>query len=200
MTTFCTTPLWDSNLTWFTADPDFTPCFHQTILVYIPTGFLWVFAYFDQFSNWNSTRRNCPWSWNNVSKLTITSMLALLCIIEIILFSLLTLNEEAFITGSDFVASGAKLISYLLCLILIWNAKKAGRTASAVQAIFWFLLVVCQGFTFGSVVNHELEGLDWSEANEIIVIVSWLLILANFIVYCFPDHPPTYVDIKGNKV
>ena len=33
---FCLDPLWDSNLTWFTNDPDFTLCFHSTALVYLP--------------------------------------------------------------------------------------------------------------------------------------------------------------------
>ena len=37
MTTFCVTPLWDIDLTWNTNDPDFTPCFHKTVFVYIPS-------------------------------------------------------------------------------------------------------------------------------------------------------------------
>ena len=83
-------------------------------------------------------------------------------------------------------------------LVLIWNAKRAGRVASPVQFIFWLLLAICQGFTFGSVINHDLAGLAWSPANEILVILSWILILLNFIAFCVPDKPPTYVDIKGN--
>lgn len=54
LSTFCAGPLWDVNLTWNTADPDFTPCFHKTIFVYIPCGFLWVLAFVDQFANWKS--------------------------------------------------------------------------------------------------------------------------------------------------
>ena len=54
LTTFCISPIWDINLTWNTTDPDFTPCFHKTVLVYIPCGFLWIFSYFGNialFSN-----------------------------------------------------------------------------------------------------------------------------------------------------
>ena len=32
LTTFCVSPLWDLNVTWYTEDPDFTPCFHKTVL------------------------------------------------------------------------------------------------------------------------------------------------------------------------
>ena len=38
--TFCEDPLWDLNLTWLTDNPDFTTCFHQTVLVYLPAVLL----------------------------------------------------------------------------------------------------------------------------------------------------------------
>ena len=81
---FCATPIWDSNFTWNTEDPDFTPCFHKTVLVYLPCAFLWVFAFLDQVQSWKSLARNCPWSWNNIAKLTITSLLSILCTVEIL--------------------------------------------------------------------------------------------------------------------
>ena len=37
---FCVDPLWDSNVTWWTDEPDFTLCFHSTALVYAPAIFL----------------------------------------------------------------------------------------------------------------------------------------------------------------
>jgi hypothetical protein len=33
---FCPDAFWDANLTWYTDTPDFTACFHQTVLVYLP--------------------------------------------------------------------------------------------------------------------------------------------------------------------
>jgi hypothetical protein len=32
--------LWDMNLTWNTENPDFTSCFHVTVLTYIPAAVL----------------------------------------------------------------------------------------------------------------------------------------------------------------
>ncbi len=37
---FCPDSLWDLSLTWYTDDPDFTRCFHETVLVYIPAALL----------------------------------------------------------------------------------------------------------------------------------------------------------------
>ena len=105
LTTFCAGPLWDLNLTWNTADPDFTPCFHKTILVYIPCGFLWIFALVDQFANWKSLKRNCPWSWINISKLFLTSLLCITCLLELVFFALLV-DDHILIVGADFVSAG----------------------------------------------------------------------------------------------
>ena len=44
--TFCFTPLWDINLTWNTEDPDFTRCFHQSVLTYVPLAVLFLGAPF----------------------------------------------------------------------------------------------------------------------------------------------------------
>ena len=33
---FCASDLWDLQLSWNTTNPDFTPCFHQSVLTYIP--------------------------------------------------------------------------------------------------------------------------------------------------------------------
>ncbi len=32
--------LWDPSLTWDTENPDFTPCFHATVLTYTPAAVL----------------------------------------------------------------------------------------------------------------------------------------------------------------
>ena len=40
--TFCKGPFWNSTLTWHTDDPDITECFRDTILVGVPSAFLWV--------------------------------------------------------------------------------------------------------------------------------------------------------------
>ena len=101
LTTFCAGPFWDTNLTWYTTSPDFTPCFHKTVLVFVPCGFLWLLAFFDQIQNWTSKNRNCPWSWNNIAKLSITSMLGFLCLIEIIFFGLLVKDDDVLITGKQ---------------------------------------------------------------------------------------------------
>ncbi|CAL8358813.1 unnamed protein product [Boreogadus saida] len=50
MDTFCKLsgldPLWDWNRTWYTASPDLTHCFQNTVLVWAPCVYLWLLAPF----------------------------------------------------------------------------------------------------------------------------------------------------------
>ena len=43
---FCPDPLWDPLRTWVTDDPDFTRCFHETVLVYLPAILLLIIGPF----------------------------------------------------------------------------------------------------------------------------------------------------------
>ena len=51
---FCDDVLWDLNRTWNTDIPDFTTCFHQTVLTYVPAAFLLLLS---PFSVWSSRQR-----------------------------------------------------------------------------------------------------------------------------------------------
>ena len=68
-TPFCGSPLWDSNLTWFTETPHFTPCFHSTVLVYAPCLVLWLLAPLDLYYYNISHARDVPWRWRITARL-----------------------------------------------------------------------------------------------------------------------------------
>ncbi|XP_037779151.1 canalicular multispecific organic anion transporter 2-like, partial [Penaeus monodon] len=72
---FCGSQFWDANLTWYTDTPQFTPCFERTVLVWIPCGFLWLFAPLETHYVLQSADRLVPWSWLNISKLVVSATL-----------------------------------------------------------------------------------------------------------------------------
>ena len=65
----CDGPLWDTNLTWYTDDPDFTPCFHKLVLSSAPTVFLLLFLPLQIFFAYNSKGRTVPWGKLNIVKI-----------------------------------------------------------------------------------------------------------------------------------
>ncbi|KAF6207512.1 hypothetical protein GE061_015958, partial [Apolygus lucorum] len=64
----------NSNLTWYTNTPRFTPCFEETVLAWVPCIFLVVFLPFDIYFSINSREKNIPWNWRSISKTVICSI------------------------------------------------------------------------------------------------------------------------------
>ena len=75
--------LQDLNLTWYTDDPDLTPCFQQTVLVWAPCAFLWLFSFLELYYLRKSANKDVPWSFVNVSKLLVIGSLIVLTIVDL---------------------------------------------------------------------------------------------------------------------
>ena len=58
---------------WHTNNPDFSECFHQTALVWIPCCFMCMFAPYEVHNIRSSKDRYIPWSLVNVTKTVIAS-------------------------------------------------------------------------------------------------------------------------------
>lgn len=72
------------NATWYADNPDFTPCFEQTVLVWIPCAFLWLFCLFDFYYLKASLDRDIPWNKLNIFKLIVTTVLLLLAVSDLV--------------------------------------------------------------------------------------------------------------------
>lgn len=59
----------DWNLTWYTDSPRFTPCFEETVLVWLPCSFLWIFSIIEIPRSHQSKFRRIPWGYVNIGKL-----------------------------------------------------------------------------------------------------------------------------------
>ena len=92
---FCQGPLWDSQLTWFTDNPDFTTCFHQTVLVYVPCGLLLLLAPLQLYQAKKSIDSLVPWSLLSLLKFGITSILIILALIGKQYFSSFSKSKHA---------------------------------------------------------------------------------------------------------
>ena len=124
----CSGELWNQNLTWFTESPDFTSCFHKTVLVYLPCIFLWLFSPIEMRSNYIGMKRFVPWTFFNVAKIVSCSLLAFICILDLIRFGILTNYDDVGfeIEPADFVGSSVKLATFLLEIFLILSGRRAG--------------------------------------------------------------------------
>ena len=73
-------------------------------------------------------KRFVPWTFFNVTKIVSCSLLAIICILELIRFGILTNYDdvEFEIEPADFVGSSVKLATFLLEIFMILSGRRAG--------------------------------------------------------------------------
>ena len=104
-------------------------------------------------------------------------------------------------TLADILAPLFKLVTYGLSLILMIKFKQSGIRTSSVQWFFWLVLVIFQGFTFGSVINNPYnQGLSPNATNDRLLIVEYTTIFVIFTLNCFADVGPSYKDPRGRFI
>lgn len=104
-------PFQDSNLTWNTTDPDFTPCFLNTVLVYAPCIFLAVLAPLDIHYARNSKYSNIPWSWSNCTRLLLNVLLMAIAVADIVMAATWENADELF--DVHLVTPAVKIITFV---------------------------------------------------------------------------------------
>ncbi|XP_023225674.1 multidrug resistance-associated protein 1-like [Centruroides sculpturatus] len=110
---FCGSTFWDSQLTWNTSSPEFTSCFQKTVLVWMPCGFLWLFAPLETYYLLKSSARNIPWTWLSISKIIIICFLCILCLGDLAYSSIQTLHYLKNVPSADYYVSFIRLVSFV---------------------------------------------------------------------------------------
>ncbi|XP_042224815.1 multidrug resistance-associated protein 1-like isoform X3 [Homarus americanus] len=193
---FCNSTFWDANITWNTENPDFTLCFEQTVLVWVPCGFLWLFAPLEVHYLRHSVDRLVPWSWVNVSKLVISLLILILQCISFFY----TIQQHS--TGNSvadvyYVTPCIIFASVLLQLIFVMLDKKYGIQSSGYLFIFWLLLMVFAIPEFYTNINN---GENVNVIRFVVYSVYFPLTILMFLLNCFGDATPEYIDYPlGDK-
>ncbi|XP_052851263.1 multidrug resistance-associated protein 1 isoform X2 [Drosophila gunungcola] len=143
MDRFCGSTFWNASETWWTDDPDFTPCFEQTVLVWTPCAFYWCFVIFDFYYLKASLDRNIPWNKLNVSKALVNLGLLVITALDLIL-ALIKKGGDSELPLYDLDVWGPiiKFATFLLIFIFIPLNRKYGVQTTGCQFLFWFLLTV----------------------------------------------------------
>ncbi|XP_055837482.1 multidrug resistance-associated protein 1-like [Episyrphus balteatus] len=204
MDKFCGSEFWNLNITWNTEDPDFTPCFEQTILVWIPCVFLWIFMFLELYYLRASLDKNIPWNFKNISKLLLHIALLALCIADIVLALMKQNSDEDIIYPLDIWGPVIKFVTFTIASILVLLNRKFGVQTSGTLFLFWFFLVVFALPELRTKLRQHSElndgALEYRPTQEEISWIDYKFI--SFLVYfglsclilllnCFADNMPT---------
>ena len=168
---YCRTQFWDTQLSWFTASPQLTACFQDTVLVYLPVLLLVATLPLDIYNCLTSKAREVPWSARIVLRLSLTITVSVLAVLELIFSDF----SSSPVYTEDIVGPVLKFLSGLVLVLMTAASKHCGLVYSPAQFLFWSTAAVCQSL---SIVNLVLSGYNNSNTtNSIILIVNCIISL-----------------------
>uniref|UniRef100_A0A182UFF2 ABC-type glutathione-S-conjugate transporter n=1 Tax=Anopheles melas TaxID=34690 RepID=A0A182UFF2_9DIPT len=179
----------DLNLTWYTDDPDLTPCFQQTVLVWAPCAFLWLFSFLELYYLRKSANKDVPWSFVNVSKLLVIGSLIVLTIVDLAK----AISTDGISAPLFYYTPVIKLASFIFVAILIYLNKHYGMRTSGLLFLFWFLLTVCSIPRVRTEIRaYETRVVEdsWAEYQFVSFLIFFSLTCIMFLLNFFVDKPP----------
>ncbi|CAL1277165.1 unnamed protein product [Larinioides sclopetarius] len=196
---FCKSPFWDDNLLWNSTNPDFTPCFEKTALVWVPCLFLWLFGPLECYFQRRSAQKTLPWTGANISRMVLSIVLGVLSALNI-LDELFNKRHDTHFVPSV-TAESLKALTFFFALILMLFNRKKGRHTSGILFIFWLSLTFCEIFPYRTAfLTLQTQGELPSVFSFVTRMIYFPILVAELILSCFADiryrHPP---DKEGRK-
>ncbi len=137
-------PLWDGDLTWNTPDPEFTACFHQTVLSWTPAAILLLSVPFEASKVAGSRNRNTPIGWRVALRFLLTLAAAVASVARLVM----TFTEDAAeVAAVEYVTSSVFVLAFSASLLLQVVAIRRGLITSGGQFLFYAASVFCGAFT-----------------------------------------------------
>uniref|UniRef100_A0A8C2DGR4 Multidrug resistance-associated protein 1 n=1 Tax=Cyprinus carpio TaxID=7962 RepID=A0A8C2DGR4_CYPCA len=185
-------PFWDWNRTWQTHNPDLTPCFQNTVLVWIPCFYLCLFAPLYILYLKRNDRGYICMTHLNRAKTAIGFTLWLICWADVF-YSFWERSHGATIAPVYLVSPTMLGVTMLLATFLIQYERKKGVQSSGVMLNFWLITVVCATVTFRSKILHALnEPASVNVFKYTTFYIYYTMLLISLILACFSDRPPLF--------
>ncbi|XP_069066294.1 multidrug resistance-associated protein 1 isoform X1 [Pleurodeles waltl] len=203
METFCGTDggerFWDSNLTWYTENPDFTKCFQNTTLVWVPCVYLWVCFPVYAIYLYHHDKGYIRMSPLNKAKTALGFILWIICWADLF-YSFYERSQSVFRAPVYVVSPTVLGITMLLATFLIQYERMKGVQSSGIMLMFWLVAVLCAAILFRSKVLDALKpDVDIDVFRYATFFTYFSLVLIQLILACFPDLPPLFSETVHDR-
>ncbi|KAK2916503.1 hypothetical protein Q8A67_000877 [Cirrhinus molitorella] len=185
-------PFWDWNRTWQTHNPDLTPCFQNTVLVWIPCLYLWLFTPFYILYLKRNDRGYICMTHLNRAKTVIGFTLWLICWADVF-YSFWERSHGATVAPVYLVSPTVLGVTMLLATFLIQYERMKGVQSSGVMLNFWLITIVCATVTFRSKILYALnEPTSVNVFRYTTFYIYYTMLLISLILSCMSDQPPLF--------
>ncbi|XP_031240697.1 canalicular multispecific organic anion transporter 1 [Mastomys coucha] len=194
MDDFCNSTFWNLSLL-ESPNADLTLCFEQTVLAWIPLGFLWFLAPWQLYSVYRSRTKR-----SSITKFYLTKQVFVVCLLILAAIDLsLVLTEDtgqATIPPVKYTNPILYLCTWLLVLVIQHSRQRCVQKNSWFLSIFWILSLLCGVFQFQTLIRALLKDSKSNMAYSCLFFVSYgfqivILILSAFSEASDSTHTPS---------
>ncbi|GAB1607313.1 multidrug resistance-associated protein 1-like isoform X1 [Argonauta hians] len=194
---FCSSALWDPQVSWNTTDPDLTPCFQKTVCLLTPCAFLWLILPFRCLDLYRHGKKRISISRIFISKL-LGIFVLLMCAMINFLYSLIKISHPN-IYPVDITSPFIIFLTLLLVIFILHIERKSGVTSSGVLVTFWFFFLIGHSLMIKSRVKSVTVDNDAdSMFHNIIFYITYVFIFGEFVLSCILDEGKSPEIVPSN--
>ncbi|XP_033747011.1 canalicular multispecific organic anion transporter 2-like [Pecten maximus] len=172
--------------------PEFSECFQQTLLVWIPCGVLllsfpfYLFYLHRQFSDKFVVTSPC--CCFHVAKLLVNVLLVCVVLVELVYYT--KVHEE--FPVAVIVACSLKMLAFIISGLLTHILRVKGTHTSGLLFLFWLLMVIAGIIpTYTKLMNEEYD-------TNLFLFVTFFcyypLVIVQLFLHCFAEHKLYILD------
>ncbi|XP_062436537.1 ATP-binding cassette sub-family C member 2 [Rhea pennata] len=190
---FCGSVFWNTSFLTH-PDADLPTCFQQTVLVWIPLGFFWIFAPWQLLPMCKSKAKKSSLTKLYITKQVLAALLMLTAVAELALT--LTENVRQDEPPPVQYTNPSLYIATWFLVLLIHDAQRFRlRRDSGILFCFWILSLLCGVFPFQSLIRKALKAPISDVPQFVLFFISYGLQLLLFLVSGFSDIAPEAKEI-----
>ncbi|XP_006926069.1 canalicular multispecific organic anion transporter 1 [Pteropus alecto] len=185
MEKFCNSTFWNSSLL-DSPEADLPLCFEQTVLVWIPLGFLWLLAPWQLLHIYRSRTKRSSTTKLYLAKQVLVGFLFILAAIELALVFTED-SGQASVPAIRYTNPSIYLGTWLLVLLIQHSRRWCVQKDSWFLSLFWILSILCDTFQFQTLIRMLLQGNNSSLAYSCLFFISYALQILILILSAFSE-------------
>ncbi|XP_006101728.1 multidrug resistance-associated protein 1 [Myotis lucifugus] len=184
----------DWNITWYTSNPDFTKCFQNTVLVWVPCFYLWVsFPFYFLYLS-HHDRGYIQMTHLNKAKTALGFLLWIVCWADLF-YSFWERNWGNFPAPVFLVSPTLLGITMLLATFLIQLERRKGIQSSGIMLTYWLIALLCALVILRSKIMTALkEDANVDVFRDVTFYIYFSLVLIQLVLSCFSDRSPLFSE------
>lgn len=184
---------WDWNRTWSSTNPDFSPCFHSTVLLWLPCCYLWICGPVYLLHLRCHHRGYICMTRLNRARTVLALLLWIVCWSDVF-YTFWERSATSRTSAPVHLVSPTLVgVTMLLCVLVIQYERMKGVQSSGVMLVFWLLAVLCASATFRSKILAALSQPETAfEWRNLTFYLYYALLLVSLVLSCLTDQLPLF--------